>query len=176
MYPLLRLALAASRARRLGPLGPDGIHVSTHLCLPWDIDPFLELNNGRFLTLWDLGRIPLALRTGLADRLRRAGLRMTMAGATVRWRRRVRPFDRFGMRSRAIGRDDRFLYIEQTMWRGGECLAAAVYRVAVVGPGGIVPMAEAVARLGWAGWDPPLPDWVRAWAEAERARVWPPET
>jgi acyl-CoA thioesterase FadM len=174
MYPLLRLALAMAGAVRHGPLAPDAVHVSRHVCLPWDLDPFLELNNGRFLTLFDLGRLPLAQRTGIVRGLRRAGLRFTMAGATVRWRRRVRLFDRFEMRSRAVGRDARFFYIEQTMWRQGECLCAALYRVAVAGPAGIVPTAEVVETLGWRGWDPPLPVWVAAWAETENARPWPP--
>ena len=53
------------RRRRLPPLPVLGTHVSHHRCWPWDLDPWVELNNGRTLTLYDLGRIPMAQRTGL---------------------------------------------------------------------------------------------------------------
>ena len=60
MYPFLRLGLEVLRARRAPPLPIDGVHVSHHTCWPWDLDPWGELNNGRTLTLYDLGRVPLA--------------------------------------------------------------------------------------------------------------------
>ena len=66
MYPIVRLlkdAVIASRQPRLAPLDT---HVSRHHCWPWDIDIWMELNNGRTLTLYDLGRTMLTLRTGLA--------------------------------------------------------------------------------------------------------------
>ena len=79
-----------------------GTHVSHHYCLPWDIDLWRELNNGRTLTLYDLGRIPLAGRVGLIKVLRRERWGLTMAGASVRYRRRIRVFDRIEMRSRLV--------------------------------------------------------------------------
>ncbi|HHS94510.1 MAG TPA: acyl-CoA thioesterase, partial [Rhodobacterales bacterium] len=105
MYPFIRMIkeLAVhSRAESL-PLG--GTHVSHHICWPWDLDFWQELNNGRTLTLFDLGRIPLARRTGLIEAMRKQGWGLTVAGVSVRYRRRIRVFDRIEMRSRAIGWD-----------------------------------------------------------------------
>ena len=65
MYPLIRFAKELVKFRNAPKLGPLDAHVSTHMCWPWDLDPWIELNNGRTLTLYDLGRIPLAVRTGL---------------------------------------------------------------------------------------------------------------
>ncbi len=64
MYPYLRMVKEILKFRGQ-PLGPLETHVSHHLCWPQDIDPWMELNNGRTLTLYDLGRIPMAGRTGL---------------------------------------------------------------------------------------------------------------
>ena len=64
-------------------------HVSYHRCWPWDIDLWMELNNGRTLTFYDLGRIPLARRTGLVELLRKQRWGLTMAGASVRYRARI---------------------------------------------------------------------------------------
>ena len=100
MYPLIRFAKEVLKFRNAPKLGPLETHVSTHRCWPWDLDPWIELNNGRTLTLYDLGRLPLAMRTGLSAVLRQTGWGITVAGNTTRYRRRIRAFNRFTMLSR----------------------------------------------------------------------------
>jgi acyl-CoA thioesterase FadM len=175
MYPFLRMALAARRARRLPPIGPLDWHVETVRCLPWDLDPWVELNNGRTLTLFDLGRIPLAIRTGLAASLSERRWGITVAGVSVRYRKRVRMFDRLELRTRMIGWDGRFLYMEQSMWRDGECTSHMLLRSAVTSHEGIVAPAEVAAALDAPPDSPSLPAWVEAWIAAEGQRPWPPE-
>jgi len=174
MYPVIRMAKEAALARRLPPLGLLETHVSHHVCWPWDLDVWWELNNGRTLTLYDLGRIPLTIRLGVPPVLRQRGWGMTVAGSTVRYRRRVRAFQRVEMRSRLLGWDARFLYVEQAMWRGGEALNHVLLRQAVTGPAGIVPPAQLVAALGGPAETPDLPAWVGAWIAADANRPWPP--
>lgn len=175
MYPFVRLAKGMLGARNAPPLGLTDPHISQHICWPWDIDPWLELNNGRTLTLYDLGRLPLAMRTGLIAAGRRNGWGMAVAGSTTRYRRRVRTFDRFEMRSRCIGWDARFIYSEQSMWRGTECSSHMLIRLAVTSKSGIVPTTEVLAAMDHSGESPPLPEWVTAWIEADKKRPWPPE-
>lgn len=175
MYPFVRMIWQLYLHRKSPSLPLTGTHVSYHYCLPWDIDLWRELNNGRTLTLYDLGRIPLAGRVGLIGVLRRKRWGLTMAGASVRYRRRVRMFERIEMRSRLIGWDGRFMYLEQSMWNArGECANHILYRAAVTGRAGIVPTAEVLAALGQNEAPPALPDWVRAWIAAEESRPWPP--
>lgn len=175
MFPMIRLAKEFVKFRNAPPLPFDGTHVSHHMCLPWDIDPFMELNNGRTLTLFDLGRLILAKRAGLLAALKREGWGLTMAGSCVRYRRRIRMFDRFEMRSRALGWDDRFFYIDQSMWKtNGECANHVVYRAAVTDADGIVHTDRVKRALGAEAATLELPDWVLKWIEAENARPWPP--
>ncbi len=174
MYPVIRMLKEAARARRQAPLGLLETHVSRHVCWPWDLDVWWELNNGRTLTLYDLGRIPLTIRLGLPAVLARNGWGMTVAGSSVRYRRRVRAFQRVEMRSRILGWDARFLYVEQAMWRAGEALNHVLLRQAVTGPGGIVPPERLVAALGGPAQSPALPGWVAAWIAADARRPWPP--
>ena len=117
MYPVIRLVTEFIRFRRAHALSLTGTHVSRHMCLPWDIDLWMELNNGRTLTLYDLGRLPLAKRAGLIGAMKRNGWGLTMAGAIVRYRRRIRMFEVIEMRSRALCWDARFIYLEQSMWK-----------------------------------------------------------
>lgn len=175
MYPFVRMAWQLWKVRNAPPMPVTGTHVSHHMCLPWDIDMWAELNNGRTLTLYDLGRIPLAARAGLVGVLRKERWGLTMAGASVRYRRRIRTFERIEMRSRLAWWDERFFYIEQSMWKAdGECANHIVYRSAVTGKDGIVPTARVAEALGEDPSPPPAPEWVTAWIEADATRPWPP--
>jgi acyl-CoA thioesterase FadM len=174
VYPLFRFAAETARARRLPRLGLGETHVSRHTCLPWDLDPWRELNNGGTLTLYDLGRIALMVRTGVDATLRSAGWGIAVAGASVRYRRRVRALDRIGMRSRLAGRCARFFYFEQAMWRAGEAASGLLVRSAVTGDAGIVATDAVMAAHGAPDWRPALPAWIGAWIDAEAARPWPP--
>ncbi|WP_375257000.1 acyl-CoA thioesterase [Citreimonas sp.] len=175
MYPFVRLFKDGLLARRAGPLDVLGTHVSHHICWPWDLDMWAELNNGRTLTIFDLGRIPLAIRTGLVAVMKRERWGLAIAGTAVRYRRRVRAFDRVVMRSRLIAWDRRFMYIEQAMFRpDGECTGHAVFRSAVTDAKGIVAPERVCAALGIDAASPPLPGWVEAWLAAEDQRPWPP--
>lgn len=175
MYPFFRLAKEMWKFRNAAPLPILGIHQSAHICWPWDLDPWNELNNGRTLTLYDLGRLPLARRTGVDRVLRANRWGLTVAGNTTRYRRRVQMFDRLEMVSRCIGWDVRFVYMDQSMWKGAECTSQMIIRSAIVGKSGIVPPKDLLAALGQTTESPPLPDWVQAWIVAENARPWPPQ-
>lgn len=175
MYPFLRLGWQFFRHRNDPPLGLFDTHESRHVCWPWDLDPWVELNNGRTLTLYDLGRLPLGKRAGLLRVLRANRWGLTVAGSSVRYRRRIRAFELVTMRSRAVGWDDRFLYIEQAMFkRSGEAASHVLIRSAITGSDGIVPPQRLAAALGHDGPPPSLPDWVAAWARADAIRPWPP--
>lgn len=174
MYPFIRYAKELHRHRRAPALGLWEDHVTTLICWPWDIDPWWEMNNGRTLTLYDLGRIPHARRIGLWDALRRNGWGIAVAGSAVRYRRRVPPFRRVTLRTRLLGWDARFLYGGQGMWLGEDCANAAVLRLALLEHGRMIPPARVLAAMGHHEPAPPLPDWVAAWAAAEALRPWPP--
>jgi acyl-CoA thioesterase FadM len=174
MYPVIRL-LSETLKHRGKPLDLFGTHVSDHICWPWDLDPWMELNNGRTLTLFDLGRMPLSVRLGMVRALKDNGWGMTAAGNTVRYRRRVRMFHRVQMHSRLIGWDARFVYVEQAMWRRGEALNHILVRLAATDSRGILSPARLIGAMGHPDAESPdLPDWVQAWIKAEAMRPWPP--
>lgn len=175
MYPFVRLVKETVKFRNAPPLPILGTHVSHHICWPWDIDPWKELNNGRTLTLFDLGRIPMATRTGLIKVLRANRWGIAVAGNSTRYRRRVRAFQRIEMRSRCIGWDARFIYMEQGMWLGSECSSHILIRAAFTSADGIVQPSKVLAEMGVPEQSPELPDWVQAWIAADGERPWPPQ-
>ncbi len=174
MYPFVRTIKEIWTNRGAAPLGLTDTHVSHHICWPWDLDMWAELNNGRTLTIYDLGRIPLAIRTGLVGVLRQKRWSITVAGNTTRYRRRVRMFDRLEMHSRCIGWDSKFFYMEQSMWKAGDCTSHMLIRSAVTSARGIVPPTEVLAAANKATPSPELADWVKGWIAADAQRPWPP--
>ncbi len=175
MYPFIRMFKELCKFRNAPTLPLLGTHISHHRCWPQDLDPWRELNNGRTLTLYDLGRMPLGQRTGLHKVLAANRWGMTVAGATTRYRKRVRLFDRVTMVTRCIGWDARFLYMEQSMWKDGDCTSHMMIRSACTSAKGIVPPAQVLAAMGHPLESPALPDWVQAWIDADAHRPWPPQ-
>lgn len=176
MFPFFRLIKEMARARRMPPLqNLTDTHVSHHICWPWDLDAFLELNNGRTLTLFDLGRLGMAQRAGLIDTLKREGWGLTMAGSSVRYRQRIRGMERFTVKSRAVCWDDKFTYIEQSMWKpNGDCANHVLYRAAFTDENGIVSPDRVLYAMDQSPKSPPMPDWIANWCRAEATRPWPP--
>lgn len=176
MYPVLRMVKDLCLASRQPPLNLLKEHRSFHICWPWDLDIWLELNNGRTMTLFDLGRTMLSWRVGLIRVLRQKRWSVTVAGSSVRFRKRIRLFERIEMRSVCVGWDDKFIYLEQSMWKAnGDCANHALLRTAVTDAHGIVAPPKLLAALGATGPAPELPDWVKAWCAADHLRPWPPQ-
>ena len=174
MYPYLRFARVVL-ASRFGPrLSFDTESVLGMRIWLGDIDVFAELNNGRHLTLMDLGRIDLGLRSGFLHMLHRQRWGLTVGGASVRFRRRVPPFRKVLLRTKVVGCDERWFYFHQRIEEGATTCSAALVRVGITSRDRLVPVSAVVEAAGLPEWDPELPAWVRAWIEADGVRPWPP--
>ncbi len=126
------------------------------------------------LTLFDLGRIPMSIRMGFDKVAKTKGWGITVAGNSTRYRRRVTVFQKLTQVCRIVGWDARFVYLEQSFWRGDDCTCHMLLRSAFISKGGIVPPAEVLAALGQAQDSPDLPAWIKSWIESDAERPWPP--
>ncbi len=175
MYPFIRLAVVGAAARRKPPLAVEDVATLRLTCWPWDLDMFAEMNNGRVLTLYDLGRLDHGVRVGLTAEARRRRWGFAVGGASVRYRRRVRAFDRISLRTQVLGCDARWFYVHQAMIVRGEAASAGLMRLAVTDRDGIVPPKRVLSAMGRPDWAPSPPAWASRWIEAENARPWPPD-
>ena len=175
MYPYLRAAHALWSGRSLPKMGLYDTHVSYHRAWPWDTDMFGELNNGRILTLFELGRWQSTMRLGLARIFLKDGLTFAVAGVSIRYRKRIPLFQRYRMQTRFIGHGRRFFYVEQSMWQGDACMNQMLLRAAIRERGQTLPPDEFLRRYGLPVEQPGMPDWVRNWMAADDTRPWPPE-
>ena len=85
-------------------------------------------------------------------------------------------FERFQIRSRFVGYDHRFFYLEQSMWKmDGTCASQALYRAAVTDKNGLVSTDKVIAKMKIDVGQIIMPDWVQNWIASEATRPWPPE-
>lgn len=176
MYPFFRLGWSLYSARKLPAMDPFDLHVSRHRCHLSDCDIFGEMNNGRILTLYEMGRFQAAVRMGLWTILKKKRWGLTVAGTSIRYRRRITPFERYEVRTKIITWDERFVYLEQGMYKtNGDCASNVLLRTAVVEKGRSVPTEMLTKALGISSHPPSPAPWVQNWIDAEATRVWPPE-
>lgn len=143
--------------------------------LPWDIDPYNELNNGRYLTLMDLGRYAHAYRLNLSTALKENKWGLMVAGVSTRFRYRIKMFQKVQLHSKIIYIDDRWFYFHQwytTQSNGKEKKNASfLVRTGVTSKNGIVASAELVKALGYdadyvASLNQPN-EWIDAWVKSD---------
>jgi acyl-CoA thioesterase FadM len=134
-----------------------------------DCDSYLHVNNGRYLSLMDIGRINHSGRCGLIGLWRGRGGKPVAGGATIRFRRELRIFTTYTLRTRIVGWDEGWSFWEQVFERADGSLAARAYaKVAMLdGDGSRLPSAQVIEALGGAPESPPLPEAIAAWQSSE---------
>jgi len=166
-FRLLLLLLTAPFGPRCDFMGPAR---KRFMVWPPDLDVLFHVNNGVYLSMLDVARVDLLLRSGMAKRLWRAGFYPVVAAETIRFRRSLQLFQVFEVETTVIGWDARAVILQQHFWRRGELVAEAVVRARFLKRGGgTVTTQELLELLGTARASPELPAWIDAW-NRENAR------
>lgn len=140
---------------------------------PGDIDIFMEVNNGRYLTLMDFGRFDYFRRLGWQKKEGSTKWGGAVAGASIRYRKRLHLFQKFTMSTRLVGLDERWWYFAHTIERQGNIHASALIRFAVTNEKGLVSTSEIEKSIG-TEFGRKMPEWVKSWDESDQMRPWIP--
>lgn len=168
---LLHLLLHGRRAPRISI---DGVSVSSFRVWPTDLDILRHMNNGKYLSIMDVGRFTLMQAAGLVEVFRREGWYPVVVGQTISYRKSLNPWMRFQIESRILGFDDQAVYIEQRFVRPDASGSAEVYARAIVRGrilrrgGGVVRVQELIEKTGADQADFTVPDEVLAWGRSTR--------
>jgi acyl-CoA thioesterase FadM len=150
--------------RRLGILDESVVQFRVW---PMDLDINLHMNNGRYLTLMDLGRLDFIVRIGLLPIALRRHWHPVVASEVIRFRVALRPFQKYRLRTRLVAWDEKWLYIDQSFEVGGKVAARALVRGLFVERGTKVPPRRVIEGLGEVIASPPLPAGVEALGRVE---------
>lgn len=123
----------------------------------------MHVNNGMYLSLMDLGRFDLMVRSGVWAKMRRSGWSPVVAGETISFRKSLTLGQRYSIESKIIGFDDRAIYFEQRMVSDGEIYVRAYIATRLVSKAGPVPLADIFAEFGESPADLSLPEWIHQW-------------
>ncbi len=138
-------------------------------CSIFDLDVLRHMNNGKYLSLLDLGRIDLMNRAGLSSKLQKAGYYPVVAAETIRFRRPLKWFVVFEIETQVIGWDEKAFVLSQKFYSHGQLMADAVVRARFLKiSGGSVRPTEI---LSLAGLDEiqldPIEDWIKSWNQVQ---------
>lgn len=135
-----------------------------------DLDVQRHMNNGRYLSLMDLGRMDLMLRSGFWDHVRAQGWYPVVAGQTITYRRSLTLGQRFTIDTRVMGHDSTWIYMEQVFRRGDVVIADAVVRARFLRwAGGSVDVSEVLDAAPERPEGLRVPEWVEEWNTASSA-------
>ncbi|WP_461172134.1 thioesterase family protein [Arthrobacter sp. Z1-9] len=163
MHLLLRTLLLLFTSSRRPPLTVwDGSSLPLRV-LPTDIDIAMHVNNGMYLSLMDLGRFDLMVRSGVWKRMRRRGWSPVVAAETIAFRKSLQLWQQYTIETRIIGLDAKAIYFEQRMVADGEIYSRAYIATRLVDKGRPVSQEEILREFGQPPADLVLPDWVHEW-------------
>lgn len=145
------------------------------LCvLPNDLDFNMHMNNGRYLTHMDLGRLDLILRSGLFKIMIRQKSVPILASCKMRYRLSLDPFQTYILQTQILGWDEKWFYIEQRFLMGsgphqGEVAAIGLVKGCFYDTPrkATVPSADVLSAIGYTAPSPTLPPHILDWQKAE---------
>lgn len=130
------------------------------------MDVLLHMNNGKYLSIMDLGRIDMTLRSGFYQKFSKKGWYPVIAEQTIQYLRSIEAFQKFDIVTQIIGGDEKGILLSQNFECDGKLMARAVVRARFLKKtGGKVTTDELLSIAGGDIRLPKEPDWVTSWSQ-----------
>ena|SRR5690554_4231746 len=138
---------------------------------PNDLDLNMHMNNGRFLTVMDIGRTDFVMKTGFHKLMLKRKWGAVVTAINVVFLKPLAPFAKYELKTRLLSWDNMWFYLEQSFIEGGSVKASAVVKATFLeGKKRIAP--SEVVRLASDGAAPPeFPDYLKELIEGEEAFI-----
>lgn len=153
---------------------PGGASVMRFRVWPSDLDPSMHMNNGKYLSLMDLGRLDLMIAAGLWRPVLRHRWTPIASNVLIRYRRELRLFQRFRLETRLLTWNASHVVMEQTFYleggsRSGQVAARALFKGGIYDRAAraFVPISRLMKEIGAYAEAPPASPEVAAFLAAE---------
>ena len=117
--------------------------------LPNDLDLNMHMNNGRYLSIMDLGRTDLLLRIGLGQHLIENKWMPIVGHLHMRYRRPLKAFQYYELLTRIVTWDEKWVYLEQRFISNNKCIAVGLVQGLIRGKKGNIPTYDLLALVGF---------------------------
>ncbi|GEN07297.1 thioesterase [Myxococcus fulvus] len=115
--------------------------------LPNDLDLNLHMNNGRFLTVCDLNRVDLFVRTGLAALMMKNKWAPIIVRHTMDYKKALPPFRKYTV-SMTISRwDEKYFYATHQFISNGKVVAEGESTAVILGKQGVIAPAQVIEAV-----------------------------
>lgn len=118
---------------------------------PSDLDLFGHMNNGRYLTLMDLGRLHVVIKSGLLRTMRARRWQAAAAAIEIRFRRPLKLWQRYELVTGIVDWDAAWFLFEQRFERAGKVYARALVKAQFRHRRERVPTGVVLETLGMGG-------------------------
>ena len=153
---------------RLGILEEDRLEMRVW---PNDIDFNFHMNNARYLSIMDFGRVHLLARTHVLTHIIRSRSTPLVGAVWMTYRRSLPLFARFTLTSRMVCWDERWFYIEQS-FTGSEGLSALGWVKGLLrSPQGNLDPQKVIETVSPRTVSPPLPEPIAMWNDLTREKL-----
>ena len=143
---------------------------------PNDLDLNGHMNNGRYLTIMDIGRMDFVLRLKLAGYVIRNGYIPVLSSVTMRYRLPLLPLQKYTLSTRILCWDDKWVFMEHRFIIRGGNKDGAIAAIGLVKGSffskkirGTIPTGDIMAAIGLSEPSPPIPGYLQKWQESEEA-------
>jgi acyl-CoA thioesterase FadM len=150
MNHIFRLAFLLFTAPFKKKINVTATSVTSFRVWPTDLDVLMHMNNGVYLSLLDLGRVDFMIKTDGLKKVNAAGLYPVVASEGIKFKRSLGPFQRFEIRTKFAGWDEKFVYLEQSFWSKNQLYASALIKAKFLKKkGGKVDSQELLEIIGY---------------------------
>jgi len=105
------------------------------------------MNNASFWTITEMGQMDFLFRTGFFKICRRHHWSPLVGSQKMVYKKSLRRFERFQLKSKLKFCDDKWFYLEQTFLKNGQLIANSLIKVIFRGKDGNVPVSQILTSL-----------------------------
>jgi acyl-CoA thioesterase FadM len=122
-----------------------------------DIDLNFHMNNGRYLTVMDLGHLQFTVRTGLLRKMLKNRWKLVVANSLINYKKSLTPFQAFELQTSLISWDENSLYFEKRFVANETLMAIGYVKVIIRSHTENISPAEFLGDMGARFNYPPKP-------------------
>lgn len=145
IFRMLALLIASYFKPRLPVENPKNSLVLR--VLPNDIDLNLHMNNSRYLTICDLIRVDLFVRTGLVSAMMSEKWMPVICELTMKYKKPLKLFQQYEVQLQVVGWNEKTFEMQHTFIVGDKIIAEGTSQGLILSKNGVIPPAEVMRTV-----------------------------
>ncbi len=139
--------------------------------LPTDLDLNFHMNNGRYLTIMDIGRTEFVIRFGLHKLVLSDKLSAVASGININFFKPLAPFEKYELHTKVLTWDDSWFYLKQEFIKDNQIKASAIAKVIFLKKGKRVSPSYLLKKMNKDVTAPKAPEYFQSMLESEKGMV-----